>query len=156
MERIQVTVDDVVPGDPDDAFDAMLRFDRYHQWWPNALPIKCEEHKNSFIGDKLLIRPYPFVHVGWKLHSYDPGRAIIIHYYKGMHTGMGVWTFTEADDGKVVIAFEIDILPKNRLYNWAYKIFHVEKSHIRHVQMVISSLAGYIRNPSLDKSEDAA
>ena len=98
MERLQVTVDDVVPGDSDDAFDILLRFNKYHEWWPTNIPITCEEYKDVFVGNKLLIRPYPFIKVGWKIHSYDPGREIIIHYYKGMHSGMGVWTFAEADN----------------------------------------------------------
>ncbi len=157
MERIQVTVDDVVPGDSDDAFDIMLRFDKYHEWWPKTLPIICEDYKDVFVGNKLLIRPYPFVDVGWKIHSYDPGREIIIHYYKGMHTGMGVWIFSETDDDQAVISFEIDILPKNRLYNWAYKLFNVEQTHIRHVKMVISALASRIKNlPPKEPSSDVA
>lgn len=145
MERIQVTVDDLIEGDSDDAFDIMLRFDKFHEWWPNTLPIKCVEYKDSYVGNKALITPAPFVNVGWKLHSYDPGREIIIHYYEGMHEGMGVWTFSETDDNQALVSFEIDILPKNKLYNWAYKMFNVEKSHIRHVKMVIAALAHQVK-----------
>ncbi len=157
MERIQVTVDDVVPGDSDDAFDILLRFNTYHEWWPSTIPIDCEEYKDVFVGNKLLIRPYPFIKVGWKIHSYDPGREIIIHYYKGMHSGMGVWTFAETDDNQALISFEIDILPKNRIYKWAYKLFNVEKSHIRQVKMVIEAVAKQIKHlQSLDSPTDAA
>ncbi len=158
MERIQVTVDDVVPGDPDDAFDIMTRFDKYHEWWPQGLPVDCVLHHDDFIESKLLIRPYPLVNVGWKLHSYSAPREIIIHYYQGMHTGMGVWTFSEADNGKAVISFEIDILPKNRIFDVAYKVFNVRKSHIKHVKMVISALAERMRqmNPSQERIADVA
>ncbi len=157
MERIQVTVDDVVPGDSDDAFDIMLRFDKYHEWWPKSIPIECKEFQDIFVGNKLSIQPYPFVKIGWKLHSYDPGREIIIHYYRGMHTGMGIWSFAEADDNKAVISFEIDILPKNRLYNWVYKIFNVRESHIQQVNMVIAALAQEIKNiQSPESSSDVA
>jgi len=153
MERIQVTVDDLIEGDSDDAFDIMLRFDKFHEWWPKTLPIKCVNYKDSYVGNKALITPAPFVNVGWKLHSYDPGREIIIHYYEGMHEGMGVWTFSETDDNQALISFEIDILPKNKLYNWAYKMFNVEKSHIRHVKMVIAALAEQVK---LYQSSNAA
>jgi len=146
MERIQVTVEDIIEGDSDDAFDIMLRFDKYEQWWPKSLPIKCIEFKDSYIGNKALIVPSPFVKVGWKLHSYDPGREIIIHYYKGMHEGMGVWTFSETDDDKAIISFEIDILPKNKIYNFAYRMLNVEKTHITQVREVISALAKQVKS----------
>ncbi len=145
MERIQVTVDDIIEGDSDDAFDIMLRFDKFSEWWPKSLPVKCVESKDSHIGNKALISPYPFINVGWKLHSYDPGREIIIHYYHGMHEGMGVWSFSESDHNRALVSFEIDILPKNKLYNWAYKMFNVETSHIRHVNMVIAALAHQVK-----------
>lgn len=145
MERIQVTVDDIIEGDSDDAFDIMLRFDKFKEWWPDSLPLDCIKYKDSYIGNKVLIKPYPFVNVGWKLHSYDPGREIIIHYYEGMHEGMGVWSFSETENNRAIISFEIDILPKNRLYNWAYKVFDVRKSHIQHVQMVIAALAQQVK-----------
>ncbi len=145
MQRIQVTVDDVVPGSPDDAFDIMLKFEEFHNWWPSSLPIKCIKKTENHIGNQVLIQPYPLIKVGWKLHSYDAGREIIIHYFKGMHTGMGVWTFAETDNNQVHISFEIDILPKNRLYRWAYKIFNVEKTHIKQVKMVITALATQIK-----------
>lgn len=145
MERIQVVVDDLIDGDSDDAFDIMLRFDKYKNWWPQTLPIKCIEFKDSYIGNKALISPYPFINVGWKLHSYDPGREIIIHYYQGMHEGMGVWSFSETDNGQAFISFEIDILPKNKIYDIAYKVFNVEKSHIEQVRMVIAALAQQVK-----------
>lgn len=145
MERIQVVVDDIIDGDSDDAFDIMLRFDKYSDWWPNPLPVKCVEYKDSYVGNKALITPYPFVSVGWKLHSYDPGREIIVHYYQGMHEGMGVWSFSETDNNKAHISFEIDILPKNRLYDWAYKLFNVEKTHIQQVKMVMAALAHQVK-----------
>jgi len=145
MERIQVVVDDMIDGDSDDAFDIMLRFDKYNDWWPQSLPVKCVEYKDSYIGNKALITPYPLVNVGWKLHSYDPGREIIVHYYQGMHEGMGVWSFSEADNNQAHISFEIDILPHNKLYNLAYKLFNVEKSHIEQVKMVIAALAQQVK-----------
>lgn len=140
MERIQVTVDDMIEGDSDDAFDIMLRFDKFHEWWPSSIPVKCVDYKDSHIGNKALISPYPLINIGWKLHSYDPGREIIIHYYQGMHEGMGVWSFSETDTNQARISFEIDILPKNAIYNWAYKIFNVKQTHIQQVKMVIAAL----------------
>jgi hypothetical protein len=160
MERIQVTVDEVVSGDSDDAFDMMLRFERFAEWWPLALPVRCVASKENFVGNKALISPYPFVKVGWELHSYSPGREIIIHYYQGMHTGVGVWTFSEMDDGRAFISFEIDILPKNRLFAWAYRLFDVRRSHIQHVRQVIAALAGQLSpqkpKPVLQPPSDAA
>lgn len=145
MERIQVVVEDIIDGDSDDAFDIMLRFDKFENWWPKSLPIKCVDYKDSYIGNKALISPYPFINVGWKLHSYDPGREIIIHYYRGMHEGMGVWSFSEGDNGKALVSFEIDIIPKNKLYNLAYKMFNVEQTHIQQVKMVIKALANQVK-----------
>ncbi len=139
MERIQVTVDDTVSGDSDDAYDIMLRFQSFHEWWPQGLPVDCIKWKEGFVNSKVSIKPYPFIKVGWKLHSYSPGREIIIHYYEGMHTGTGVWTFTEGDSCTHV-SFEIDILPKNRIYALAYKLFNVRKTHIRQVKEVIAAL----------------
>lgn len=145
MERIQVVVDDIIDGDSDDAFDIMLRFDKYSDWWPQSLPVECVKYKDSYVGNKALITPYPFVNVGWKLHSYDPGREIIVHYYQGMHEGMGVWSFSETDGNQAYISFEIDILPKNKLYDWAYRIFNIEKTHIQQVEMVIAALAHQVK-----------
>ncbi len=150
MENIQVTVEDTVPGDSDDAFDLMLRFDGYAAWWPPSIPTICEKQTEGMVGSELLIKPYPFIKVGWKLHSYAAGREIIIHYYKGMHTGIGIWTFTETEEGKVSISFEIDIVPKNRIFALAYKIFNVRRTHVQQVKRVITALAAQL------KQKDAA
>lgn len=141
MERIQVTVEEVIEGNPDDAFDAMVRFDTYHKWWPSSMSVKCVRFEESYIGNKLLIQPVPFVKIGWKLHSFTPAREMIIHYYQGMHEGVGVWTFTEMEENKVAISFEIDILPRGRIYNALYRLFGVEKIHTQQVRMLIHALA---------------
>lgn len=148
MDRIQVKVEEVIDGCPDDAFDAMIRFDTYHSWWPSSMPVKCVHFEESYVGNKLLIKPYPLVKIGWSIHSFTTSREIIIHYYQGMHEGVGVWTFTDLENDKVAVSFEIDIMPKGKIYNGMYRLFGVEKIHIEQVKKLIGALAIRIKKPT--------
>ena len=153
MTIIHTSESRLIPCSGARVYEAVLAFEDYPLWWPRKFhprfqPSQLSDRGHERVGDRLAFTPVPGIWTGWEITAVIPVEQIRVSYFRGFHTGWGVWGFTPQQEG-TLLSFEMRIVPKNPLYGLAYRLAGVPHRHAAHMQELFTCLEGHLQDRPL-------
>lgn len=148
MTRYDISDSAWVAATPAALFDALTDFEQFPAWWPRHYRVVCKRAGSSLEGREVWLRPNPSLTIGWRIIEAQPKQAFKLAYSQGWHTGYGKWTFEPEGEG-TRMTYHIDIVPKNLIYGWIYRLVNLRKRHSRDIQMIMGLAAARVGAPGL-------
>lgn len=137
VKRIQVDLEFQVSQPADEVFNCLNDFESYPLWWTERFKVKYE-------GDNaVLFAAGPGIWVGWRRDSSHKPDRIDYTYYKGPHTGTGIWTIQSVPAG-IKASLDIDVKPKNLWVALLYKAIGFSKKHSADIEELVQDMSRYI------------
>lgn len=143
MTRYDITDSAWVAAAPGQLFEVMTDFERFPAWMPRHYRVLCKRTAAGYEGREVWLRPAPMLIIGWRIIEAIPKSAFKLSYSQGWHTGYGKWTF-EAEGTGTRMTYHIDIVPKNLVYAWMYRLVNLRKRHSKDIQMIMGLAAAHI------------
>lgn len=131
-----------LPFPPSLVYEQLVDLSSYNSWWPSKHTIHAHQTVTK-VGAKADVIIAPFIEVGWEITDLKTNQAIHINYYKGMHSGTGVWKLKPNNKG-TLLSYEIDIYPNNFFYTIAYQLVNARQLHSKDFMAAICSLEKYL------------
>ena len=129
-------------------YEAILHFEDYPLWWPKKFRPQSQSRGQKWVGDRLVFSPLPGVKTGWEITAVEPPEQIQISYFRGFHSGRGVWRF-ESKEQATLISFEMLIAPKNPFFGLVYGLANVPRRHSAHMWELFVCLEGYLEKQQM-------
>ena len=153
MTVIHTAESRLIPCSRARVYEAVLAFEDYPLWWPRKFhprfrPSQLPDTGLKRIGDRLAFTPVPGIWTGWEITAVTPMEQIRVSYFRGFHTGWGVWRFAPQQED-TLLSFEMRIVPKNPLYGLVYRLAGVPHRHAAHMQELFTCLEGYLQDRPL-------
>jgi uncharacterized protein YndB with AHSA1/START domain len=128
-------------------FEVLTDFEQFPAWWPKRYRTVCKRSNAQYVGREVWLRPNPSLTIGWRIIEAHPNHAFKLAYSQGWHTGYGKWTF-EPEGSGTRLAYHIDIVPKNLVYAWIYRLVNLRKRHSKEMQLIMQLLATRVGAPA--------
>lgn len=144
MRRIKASDCRTFPVIGSKAFQAVLDFDHYAQWWPQGLSLQVLQTTPNHVGSQIEVRPFGGRFV-CEIASVVEDQEIVIHYVDGLHRGIGVWTFEKTEAGTHV-CYRIDLEPQGFLPRLLSGCMDFGKMHSSQMEHVFDGLERWLTN----------
>jgi uncharacterized protein YndB with AHSA1/START domain len=147
MTRYDISDSALIAAPPGQLFDVMTDFAQMPAWMPRHHRVLCKRTGAGYEGREVWLRPAPLLTVGWRIIEATPKSSFKLSYSQGWHTGYGKWSF-EAEGEGTRMTYHMDMVPKNLIYAWMYRLVNVRKRHSREIFIIMGLAAARIGAPA--------